>query len=132
MSGDRHAQGMRTLHTLHSDAGRQMLERVREVSPDMARLIVECGYGDVWSRPGLSLRDRELVTITALTTAGNALPQLRVHMQAALAVGCTRQEIVEAVIHTTLYAGFPAAMNALLAAGEVFAEADGAAGGDDG
>ena len=63
---------------------------------------------------------REIATIAALAALGNAQPQLKVHIEAALNVGCTRDEIVEVFIQMAVYAGFPAALNALFAAREVF------------
>ena len=70
--------------------------------------------------PG-STRGRQLVTIGALTALGGCEPQLRVHMGAALNVGLTEEEIVEALLHSSVYAGFPRALNATFVAREVFA-----------
>jgi 4-carboxymuconolactone decarboxylase len=72
------------------------------------------------SRPGLDRRSRQLATIAALTALGHA-PQLEVHIRGALNVGCTRQEIVEVILQMAVYAGFPAAINALNVAREVLA-----------
>ena len=79
-------------------------------------------------RPGLDARSRQLVTLGALTALGGCEPQLRVHIGAALNVGITREEIVEALLHSAVYAGFPRALNATFAAREVFAERDREAG----
>jgi 4-carboxymuconolactone decarboxylase len=84
-------------------------------------MLIEFGFGDIYSRPHLDLRAREIATIAALAALGNAQPQLRIHIEAALNVGCTRDEIVEVFMQRALYAGFPAAQNALFAAHEVFA-----------
>jgi 4-carboxymuconolactone decarboxylase len=73
------------------------------------------------SRPGLDLRSRQFATIAALTALGNAQPQLKVHITGALNVGCTPQEIVEVILQMAVFAGFPAAINALTVAREVFA-----------
>jgi 4-carboxymuconolactone decarboxylase len=97
-----------------------VLDSVAEIAPDLARFTIEFGYGDVWSQPGLTPRQRQIGTIAALAALGNAAPQLRFHIAGALNVGCTRREIVETFIHATVYAGFPAALNALAAAREVF------------
>jgi 4-carboxymuconolactone decarboxylase len=93
-----------------------------DVCPDLGKYIIEFGFGDVYSRPGLSLRERELVTIGALAALGNAAPQLKVHVAAGLHVGLSQEEILEALIQVSLYAGFPAALNGVFAAKEVFAE----------
>ena len=71
----------------------------------------------------LDLRSREIAVVAALTALGNATPQLKVHLQAALNVGVTREEIVEVLMQMAVYAGFPAALNGLAAAREVFAQA---------
>jgi 4-carboxymuconolactone decarboxylase len=90
------------------------------IAPDFGRLLIEFGFGDIYSRPQLDLRAREIATIASLATLGCAQPQLKVHIEAALNVGCTRDEIVEVFMQMALYAGFPAALNALFAAREVF------------
>ncbi|WP_342707909.1 carboxymuconolactone decarboxylase family protein [Desulfomicrobium apsheronum] len=71
---------------------------------------------------GLDLKSREIAVVAALTALGTAGPQLRIHLHAALNVGCTREEIVEVIMQMSAYAGFPAALNGLFAAKEVFAE----------
>ncbi|MGF1472488.1 MAG: carboxymuconolactone decarboxylase family protein [Rubrobacteraceae bacterium] len=80
---------------------------------DLGRYIVEFAFGDVYSREGLSLRDRELATVAALTAMGGREPQLEVHIGAALNVGLTGREIEETIIQTVPYAGFPTAINAM-------------------
>jgi 4-carboxymuconolactone decarboxylase len=83
-------------------------------------MLIEFGFGDIYSRPQLDLHAREISTIAALAALGNAQPQLKIHIEASLNVGCTREEIIEVFMQITLYAGFPAALNALFAAHEVF------------
>lgn len=80
---------------------------------DLGRYIVEFAFGDIYSREGLSLRDRELATVAALTAMGGREPQLKVHIGAALNVGLTEQEIEEVILQTVPYAGFPTAINAM-------------------
>jgi 4-carboxymuconolactone decarboxylase len=98
-----------------------VVEGLRDIAPDLADWIVDFSYGDVMSRPGLDRRTRQLATIAALAALGHCAPQLKVHITGALNVGCTRQEIVEVILQMTVYAGFPAAINALNLAREVFA-----------
>jgi 4-carboxymuconolactone decarboxylase len=105
-----------------------VVESLADISPDLGRYIVEFGFGDIYNRPGLTLREREIATIAALTALGNATPQLKVHIHAGLHVGLTRQEITETILQTAVYAGFPAALNGMFAAKEVFAAQDAAAG----
>jgi 4-carboxymuconolactone decarboxylase len=83
---------------------------------------VEFGFGDIHCRPGLSLQSREIATVAALTALGTAGPQLRAHIHGALNVGCSEQEVVEVIMQMALYAGFPAAINGIQAAREVFLE----------
>lgn len=96
------------------------MSSLADIAPDFARYLIEFPFGDIYSRPGLDLRSREVATIAALTALGNAAPQLKVHIQAGLNVGLTRNEIVEIMMQMAVYAGFPAALNGLFAAKEVF------------
>jgi 4-carboxymuconolactone decarboxylase len=83
------------------------------LAQDLARYGIEFNFGDIYSRPGLSLAQRELLTIAALAALGGLEPQLRGHTRGALNVGCTPTEILETVIHTVQYSGFPRALNAI-------------------
>jgi 4-carboxymuconolactone decarboxylase len=94
-------------------------EIVRPVAPKLIELTETVVYGDVWERPGLSKRDRSLVTLAALTALGRT-DQLPGHLERALANGVTREEIGELITHLAIYAGWPAAMTAGLAARTVF------------
>ena len=82
-------------------------------------------FGDIYDRPGLDARSRQLVTLGVLTALGGCEPQLKVHIGAALNVGIARDEIVEALLHSAVYCGFPRALNATFVAREVFRERDG-------
>jgi 4-carboxymuconolactone decarboxylase len=93
-----------------------VIERLKDIAPDLARYVIEFPFGDVYNRPGLDLKSREIATIAALTTLGNAISQLKVHINGALNVGVSRQEIIEIIIQMAVYAGFPAALNAMYAA----------------
>lgn len=122
-SDDRYARGWRQLQAIDGDAGRRVIAALEDVAPDLARYTIEFPFGDIYSRPGLDLRAREVATVAALTALG-VLPQLKVHIHGALNVGCSRKEVIEIIIQMAVYAGFPAALNAAGAAGEVFAERD--------
>ena len=76
---------------------------------DLGRHIVEYAFGDVYTRPGLSLRDRELATVAMVAAKGGCEPQLDVHLHAARNVGLTVEELREVLIQVAPYAGFPAA-----------------------
>lgn len=115
MTDDRYARGVARLAEIDGAAGDAVILGLADLAPDLGRYIIEFGFGDVYSRPGLDLRTRELATVAALTAMANARPQLEVHLAAALNVGATRAEIVEVIIQMALYAGFPAALNAIAA-----------------
>jgi 4-carboxymuconolactone decarboxylase len=121
---DRRTRGLRALKEITGESGAAVVQGLREVAPDLADWIVDFSYGDVMARPGLDRRTRQLATIAALTALGNAAPQLKVHIEAGLNVGLTREEIVEVIMQMAVYAGFPAALNGLFAAKEVFAQRD--------
>ena len=90
-----------------------------DVNPKLAQLTDDVLFGDVWARPGLSPRDRSLVTVAALI-AMNRPDQLRSHLQRARDNGVTEQELVEAITHLAFYAGWPSAVTASTVAREVF------------
>jgi len=96
--------------------------RVAELAPDFARMAIEFPLGDLYAREGLDLRSREIAAISSLATLGNAGSQLRIHIRAATKVGLTKSEIVEILMQTAVYAGFPAALNALSACHDLLTE----------
>ncbi len=99
-----------------------VIASLSDIAPDFAKYLIEFPFGDIYSRPQLDLKAREIGVVAALTALGNAAPQLKVHIHGALNVGCTREEVVEIIMQMAVYAGFPAALNGLFAAKEVFAE----------
>lgn len=121
-ANDRFMRGWEKLKEIDGDAGVRVIESLKTIAPDLGRYTIEFPFGDVYSREGLDLKSREIATVSALAAMGNAEPQLRVHLNAALNVGCTPEEIVEIIIQMSVYAGFPAALNAAGAAKAVFSE----------
>lgn len=120
-SETRYERGLRALAEIDGAVGQQVIDSLADIAPDFARYLIEFPFGDIYSRPGLDLRAREIATIAALTAMGNAAPQLKVHIRAGLNVGLSREEVVETIVQMAVYAGFPAALNGLAAAREVFA-----------
>ncbi len=121
MPSERFITGQEMLQKVDGKGGEAVVESLKDIAPDFARYLLEFPFGDIYSRPGLDLRSREIATVAALTALGNAAPQLKVHIGAALHVGLTQDEIVEVIMQMAVYAGFPAALNGLFAAKEVFA-----------
>lgn len=126
MESERYTRGWEKLNEIDGHAGKQVIDSLKDIAPDLARYVIEFGFGDIYSRGILSLKEREIATVAALVALGNAQPQLKVHIHGALNVGCTRQEVVEIMIQMAAYAGFPAALNGTFSAKEVFAERDNA------
>jgi len=120
-SESRLERGKRALAEIDGETGQNVVAALADISPDFATYLIEFPFGDIYSRPGLGPRDREIATIAALAAMGNAAPQLKVHIEAGLNVGLTRDEITEILMQMAVYAGFPAALNGLFAAKEVFA-----------
>ncbi len=94
-------------------------EKVRKVAPKLIDLSEKVVYGDVWERPGLSKRDRSLITLASLMSMYRP-EQLRLHLQRALDNGVTQEEIGELITHLAFYSGWPTAMTAATIANEVF------------
>ncbi|HFR0056463.1 TPA: carboxymuconolactone decarboxylase family protein [Klebsiella quasipneumoniae] len=121
MSSERYITGQEMLQRVDGHGGEAVVDSLRDIAPDFARYLIEFPFGDIYARPGLDLRSREIATIAALTALGNAEPQLKVHIAAGLNVGLTQEEITEVIMQMAVYAGFPAALNGLFAAKAVLA-----------
>lgn len=121
MYSERFIKGRQMLQQVDGKGGDAVIDSLRDIAPDFARYLIEFPFGDIYSRSELDLRSREIATVAALTAMGNAAPQLKVHIKAALHVGLTQAEIIEVMMQMAVYAGFPAALNGLFAAKEVFA-----------
>ena len=101
----------------------KMLEIINSVAPDIGRISMEFVLGEMLSRPGLDTKTREMLNVAVLT-AIQAPIELKLHINVALNVGCTREEVAEIILQQVVYVGFPIAINALHAAAEVFKERD--------
>jgi len=93
-----------------------------DFAPKLAELTDDVLFADVWNRPELSARDRSLVTVAVLTAGGHT-DQLRFHLGRAVENGVGQDELVEAITHVTLYAGWPNGMAAMAVAKEVLDQA---------
>jgi 4-carboxymuconolactone decarboxylase len=123
MMSERYQRGLNRLREVDAEQVGKIVAGLRDIAPDFADYLIEFAFGDIYSRPGLDLKSRQIATVAALTALGTAAPQLKVHIHGALNVGYTRSEIVEVIMQMAVYAGFPAALNGLAAAREVFAAA---------
>lgn len=122
MNQSRFETGLERLNYIDGEAGKQTIESLQDICPDLAKYTIEYPFGDIYSRPGLDLKSREIATVAALTALGNCAPQLKVHLNAALNVGCSEEEIKEVILQMSVYAGFPSALNGMFAFKEVLAE----------
>lgn len=119
---DRYQRGWDKLKEIDGEAGENVINSLKDIAPDFAQYLIEFPFGDIYSRPGLDLKSREIAVVAALTAMGNAAPQLKVHIHGALNTGNSEQEVIEVIMQMAVYAGFPAALNGISVAREVFAE----------
>ncbi|MCQ9342556.1 carboxymuconolactone decarboxylase family protein [Corynebacterium kozikiae] len=120
----RRKHGQDVLSRIDGHLGEAVIDSLADISPALGHHIAAFAFGDIYDRPGLDPRSRQLVTLGALTALGGCEPQLKVHINAALNVGLTREEITESFLHAAVYCGFPRALNATFAAQEVFQNLD--------
>jgi 4-carboxymuconolactone decarboxylase len=120
---ERFNKGWEKLKEIDGDAGTKVIESLKDVSPDLAKYTIEYPFGDVYSRETtLDNRTKEIAVVAALAAVGTAEPQLKVHINAALNVGVTSEEISEIMILMSVYTGFPSALNGTLALKDVLQE----------
>ncbi|WP_372379401.1 carboxymuconolactone decarboxylase family protein [Vibrio natriegens] len=122
MDNTRFNSGLEQLSKIDGEAGQKVIESLQDICPDLAKFTIEYPFADIYTRQGLDLKLREIATVSALTAMGTCTPQLKVHLHAALNVGCTKEEIKEVIIQMSVYAGFPAALNGMFAFKEVLSE----------
>ena len=119
---DRYTRGMNALRGISGERGPAVIASLDDIAPDLGRYIVEFAFGDIYLRPGLDAPQRQLATVAALAAQGDTAPQLKFHIDAALQVGVTPIEIIEALIHLVPFAGFPRALNAVAVARKSFTD----------
>lgn len=121
---DLYEKGMEEMRRHFGALADEHIAKIREISPEFARVNVEFPFGELYTRDVLDQKTRELCTVAALTVEGHCLPELRSHVKGALNCGASRDEVVEVVLQMIAYCGFPAATNALFIVKEVFDEID--------
>lgn len=115
-------RGRAKLKEIDGEAGDRVMAALADIAPDLGAYIIGFAFGEIYARPALDLRQRELITLAALAAQGGCENQLRVHIHAALNVGLSQEEIVETFIHCVPYLGFPKVLNAVFVAKAVFQE----------
>lgn len=122
MEYDRFKRGIERLSEVDGKAGENVIASLNGIAPDLGKYIVEFAFGEIYCREGLSLPERELITIASLLTAGGCEPQLEVHINGSLNVGVMPEKIIETFIQCIPYTGFPKVLNAVNVAKKVFDE----------
>ena len=117
----RYEKGKEVLEGIQERSLDEIFGAIDDIAPDMARFVVEFPYSEIYTRPEVDLKTRELCTVVALTALGT-VPQLKDHIGAALNVGNSPTEIVEIIMQMSAYVGFPKSINGIVAAKEVFIE----------
>jgi 4-carboxymuconolactone decarboxylase len=123
-TSERFQRGMRAFREIAGRKVEEAFDPLAGIAPNFSRYAMAF-FGDVYTRPGLDRRSRQIATISALMALGTAPSQLRFHIEAGLNVGLTREQIVEVITQLALYVGAPAAGNAFAAAADVFASRPG-------
>lgn len=120
---ERYLSGIEVASKLAADKLDEFLtSRIAELAPDFARMAIEYPLGDIYTRQELDMRSREIVAISSLATLGDTGPHLRIHVRAALGLGVAKTEIIEILMQISIYAGFPAALNALASCHDLLTE----------
>ena len=98
MKSKRFEIGLEQLQEIDGVSGEKVIQTLEDIAPDLGEYIIEFAFGDIYSRQGLSLQEREMITITSLLTLGGCEPQLEVHINGSLNVGISPEKIIETFI----------------------------------
>lgn len=118
----RYEIGWNKLKEIDGEAGEKVFNGLKDIFPDLGKYIIEYAFGDVYANNKLELKSQEIAVVAALTAIGTAQPQLKVHINGALNVGCTINEVKEIILQMSAYSGFPSCINATNALKEVLIE----------
>lgn len=122
MASTRYDRGYEKLRAIDGELGEQVIASLQDIAPDVSKYIIEFAFGDVYSRSTLDLKQREMISITSLATLGGCEKQLEIHIQGALNVGATKNDVVETLMQCIPYIGFPRVLNAITVAKNVFSK----------
>lgn len=117
---NRYEKGINKLNEVDGKGGTAVIDSLKDIAPDLGKYIIEFAFGDIYTRPNFDLKQRELVTLSSLATLGGCEKQLHVHINGALNVGASKEEIIEVFIQCIPYVGFPRVLNAVAVAKEIF------------
>lgn len=124
MKQTRFEVGKEQLKQIDGRGGENVIHSLKDIAPDVGKYIIEFAFGDIYPRKELNLKEREMITISSLLTAGGCEAQLEVHINGALNVGVSPEKIIETFIQCIPYTGFPKVLNAVFTAKKVFSERD--------
>lgn len=122
MKTERFTNGWKRLMEIDGKGGESVIASLQDISPDLGNMIIEFAFGDIYTRNQLTLQEREMITITSLLTTGGCEAQLHVHINGALNVGISKEQIIETFLQCIPYVGFPKVLNAVSVARKVFQE----------
>lgn len=122
MKTERFTNGWKRLMEIDGKGGENVIASLQDISPDLGNMIIEFAFGDIYTRNQLTLQEREMITITSLLTTGGCEAQLHVHINGALNVGISKEQIIETFLQCIPYVGFPKVLNAVSVARKVFQE----------
>lgn len=122
MKSTRFEMGFEQLQMIDGASGEKVIQMLEDIAPDLGEYIIEFAFGDIYCRQGLSLIEREMITITSLLTTGGCESQLEVHINGSLNVGIPPKKIIEIFIQCVPYVGFPKVLNAIFVAKKIFSE----------
>ena len=120
MKNERFEMGTEMLNKVDGHAGENVIASLENIAPDLGKFIIEFAFGDIYSRPSLTLQEREMITIVSLLTAGGCETQLEVHINGSLNIGIPPEKIIETFLQCVPYTGFPKVLNAVNVAKKIF------------
>lgn len=121
MTKSRYDIGVANLEKIVGEAANDTRQILNGDFNDVEKYILEFVFGDIYNRPGLDLKQKEIITLSTLIAQGAAESQIRVHMSSALSLGLTKDELIELIIQCIPNIGFPKVLNAISIAKKVFA-----------
>lgn len=124
MATEKYLKGLELFNKVHTESVKEGLDELTKISPALAEMSIEWVFSDIYSRPQLDLKTRELINIAALVVKPDTDSQIRNHTLAALNVGCSSEQIKEAVLQMTIICGFPNVVNAMIIVEETLKNLD--------